>query len=103
MAVFMSPRTSYVLGRFGAHGIMSWFLSFGILCGVLGVLAKPFSPTSLTLFGLTGYGLSTQRGRRNIKRTAKEAFYGNLTSFTGTCSSDMEDEIGGGGSHSDDG
>ena len=96
MAVFMSPRTNYVLGRFGAHSVMSWFLAFGILCGGSIMLAKPFAPTSLTLWGLTGYGLSVKQGRKAMRRTVRESFYGTLGSFTGVASVGDNDEIGGG-------
>ena len=99
MTVFMSPRTGYVLGRFTAHATMSWFLSFGILCGGSIMLAKPFAPTSLTLWGLTGLALSKPQGRRAIRRTAKESFYGTLGGVFGIASMDDNDEIGGGGSH----
>ena len=99
MTVFMSPRTSYVLGRYGSHFIMSWFLTFGVLTGGAVMVLRPFSPTSLTLWGLTGLALSKTQGRRAVSRTVKESFYGTLGSFTGTCSSNHNDEIGGGGSH----
>lgn len=96
MTVFMSPRTAYVLGRFGAHHVMSWFLALGILCGGSIMLAKPFAPTSLTLWGLTGLALSKPQGRKAVRRTVRESFYGTLGSFTGVASVGENDEIGGG-------
>ena len=99
MTVFMSPRTSYVLGRYSSHALMSWFLAFGILTGGSMMVLRPFSPSSLTLWGLTGLALSKPQGRKAVSRTVKESFYGTLGSFTGTCSSNHNDEIGTGGGH----
>ena len=98
MTVFMSPRTAYVLGRHDAHTTMSFILAFGILLSGVSMLARPFAPTSLTLWGLTGLALSKPQGRRAIKRTAKESFYGTVGGIFGIASSDYNDEIGGGGS-----
>ena len=99
MTVFMSPRTAYVLGRYGSHTLMSWFLAFGILTGGSMMVLRPFSPSSLTLWGLTGLALSKSQGRKAVSRTVKESFYGTLGSFTGTCSTDGDGYIGGGGGH----
>ena len=96
MTIFMSPRTGYVLGRFTAHHIMSWLLAFGVLCGGSIMLSKPFAPTSLTLWGLTGFALSKPQGRKAVRRTAKESFYGTLGGIVGVASMDDNDEIGGG-------
>ena len=101
MAVFMSPRTNYVLGRYGVHTTLS-LMSVVSMLVVVGSLAwKPLSPTSLTLFGLTGGALVSKRGRAVVGRTAKETFYGTLGNITGVASVDDDDYIGGG--HSRDG
>ena len=96
MAVFMSPRTKYVLGRFRAHRTLSSFASLCILvvCGSLAL--KPLSPSSLTLFSLTGGALVSKRGRGSVGRTVKETFYGTLGGWTGVCSEDSDGYIGGG-------
>ena len=96
MAVFMSPRTKYVLGRYGVHTTLSLMSVMSMLV-IIGSLAwKPLSPTSLTLFGLTGGALVSKRGRAVIGRTTKETFYGTLGSWTGVCSVDHDGYIGGG-------
>ena len=96
MAVFMSPRTNYVLSRFSVHSTLSLFASLCVLM-VSGSLAlKPLSPSSLTLFSLTGGALVSKRGRGYVGRTVKETFYGTLGNWTGVCSVDGDGYIGGG-------
>ena len=101
MTVFMSPRTKYVLGRFGVHATLSLMSVLWMLVVVGSLAWKPLAPSSLTLFGLTGCALVTKKGRAVVGRTAKETFYGTLGSVTGTCSNDGDGYIGGG--HSRDG
>ena len=96
MTVFMSPRTSYVLGRFGVHATLSLMSVLWMLVVVGSLAWKPLAPSSLTLFGLTGCALVTKKGRRSVGRTAKETFYGTLGHFTGVCSVDHDGYIGGG-------
>ena len=97
MAVFMSPRTNYVLGRFEAHSTLSLLSVLSMLLIVGSLVWKPLAPTSLTLFGLTGGALVTKRGRAVVGRTAKETFYGTLGNVTGVCSTEGDGYIGGGG------
>ena len=96
MAVFMSPRTKYVLGRFGVHSGLSNLTLVWMLVIIGSLVWKPLAPTSLTLFGLTGCALVSKRGRESVNRTTKETFYGTLGSWTGVCSVDSDGYIGGG-------
>ena len=99
MTVFMSPRTSYRLGRYTSHSVFSLVTSLCVLMIGGSLVLKPLSPSSLSLFGLTGCALMSKKGRGAVKRTVKESFYGTLGSFTGTCSTDGNGYIGGGGGH----
>ena len=96
MAVFMSPRTKYVLGRYGVHTTLSLMSVLWMLVIIGSLVWKPLAPSSLTLFGLTGGALVTKRGRAVVGRTARETFYGTLGSVTGVCSTDPDGYIGGG-------
>ena len=97
MTVFMSPRTSYRLGRYSAHSVCSLVASLCVLLIGGSLVLKPLSPSSLSLFALTGCALASKKGRGAVNRTVKETFYGTLGSFTGTCSTDGDGYIGGGG------
>ena len=105
MAVFMSPRTSYVLGRYGPHSFMSWIVSVFLLLGV-GVVtnsymnenAKNTRPQGVLVSVLAGGTLLSKKGRKTVSRLSGETFYGTLHSFTGICSSNYNDEVGRGGS-----
>ena len=105
MAVFMSPRTSYVLGRYGPHSLMSWIMSVFLLLG-LGVVvnsymnenAKNTRPQAVVVSLLAGGALLSKKGRKTVSRLSGETFYGTLHSFTGVCSSNYNDEVGRGGS-----
>ena len=105
MAVFMSPRTSYVLGRFGPHSFMSWIVSVFLLLG-LGVVVNSYVnengkgslPQGVVVSLLAGGTLLSKNGRKTVSRLSGETFYGTLHSFTGVCSSNYNDEVGRGGS-----
>ena len=104
MTVFMSPRTNYVLGRHSTHSVMAWIVIVFLLIGVGGVAVsyseetvKPSPIASTTLLVLGGAGLFSRNGRRCIRRIVGETFYGSLHSFTGVCSSNYDDIVGGGG------
>ena len=106
MAVFMSPRTSYVLGRFGTHSRMAWLVSWILLGGLLFTFlgwasvdedSKKWRPGSVTLSVLAGGSLLSKKGRKTLSRVCGETFYGTLHSFTGVCSSNYDDEVGPGG------
>ena len=105
MAVFMSPRTHYVLGRYGPHSLMSWIVSMFLLLG-LGVVTgsymvedmKNTRPQGVVMSLLAGGALLSKKGRKTVSRLSGETFYGTLHSFTGICSSNYNDEVGRGGS-----
>ena len=105
MAVFMSPRTSYVLGRYGPHSLMSWIVSMFLLLGA-GVVTgsymvedmKNTRPQGVLVSVLAGGTLLSKKGRKTVSRLSGETFYGTLHSFTGICSSNYNDEVGRGGS-----
>ena len=105
MTVFMSPRTHYVLGRFGPHSFMSWIVSVFLLLGV-GVVTgsyvvedmRDYRPQGVVLTLLAGGTLVSKNGRKTLNRISGETFYGTLHSFTGVCSSNYNDEVGRGGS-----
>ena len=98
MAVFMSPRTNYVLGRFRAHSVMSYWFTLWVVVTALFVVTEPLKPQSLLFFGVGGYTLATKKGRGVAGRCTRECFYGVLNGFTGVCSVNERDEVGGGGS-----
>ena len=108
MAVFMSPRPSYVLGRFGPHSFMSWIVVVFLVLG-LGVVTgsyvsesdenlKNARPQGIVLSVLAGGTLFSKKGRKTLSRISVETFYGTLHSFTGVWSSNYNDEVGRGGS-----
>lgn len=105
MAVFMSPRTHYVLGRYGPHSLMSWIVSVFLLSG-LGVITgsymvmdmKDYRSQGVVMSLLVGGSLLSKKGRKTVSRLSGETFYGTLHSFTGVCSSNYNDEVGRGGS-----
>ena len=103
MTVFMSPRTHYVLGRFGPHSFMSWIVSVFLLLGA-GVVVSSYVnkdetlPQGVVLTLLAGGTLVSKNGRKTLNRISGETFYGTLHSFTGVCSSNYNDEVGRGGS-----
>ena len=103
MAVFMSPRTSYVLGRYGPHSLMSWIVSVFLLLGS-GVVINSYMnekdtlPQGVVMSLLAGGALLSKKGRKTVSRLSGETFYGTLHSFTGICSSNYNDEVGRGGS-----
>ena len=103
MAVFMSPRTSYVLGRYGPHSLMSWIVSVFLLLGA-GVVINSYMnekdtlPQGVVMSLLAGGALLSKKGRKTVSRLSGETFYGTLHSFTGVCSSNYNDEVGRGGS-----
>ena len=105
MAVFMSPRTNYELGRYAPHSWMSWFVTWCMLIGLVFVgigytaegEAKKYLPGSIALSVLAGGTLVSKKGRKTLTRVAGETFYGTLHSFTGVCSSNYNDEVGSGG------
>ena len=105
MTVFMSPRTSYVLGRYGPHSFMSWIVSVFLLLGV-GIVTgsymvedmKNSRPQGVGVSVLAGGTLLSKKGRKTLSRISGETFYGTLHSFTGICSSNYNDEVGRGGS-----
>ena len=101
MAVFMSPRTNYVLGRFGPHSFMSWIVSVFLVLG-LGVVVNSYVneegkesiPQGVVMTLLAGGALVSKKGRKTVSRLSGETFYGTLHSFTGVCSSNYNDEVG---------
>ena len=105
MAVFQSPRSHYVLGRYSPHSFMSWVvILFLVVGGGLAVLsfteeseeALKARPATGLVLAIGAGGLLCQRGRRVISRVTRETFYGSLHSFTGVCSCDSEGVIGSG-------
>ena len=107
MAVFMSPRTNYVLGRFGTHSWMAWVVTWCLAGGLLfsavgyfgtGEEAKKYREGAVSLSLLAGGSLLSKKGRKTVSRVAGETFYGTLHSFTGVCSQNGYDEVGPGGS-----
>ena len=94
MAVFMSPRTSYVLGRFGTHSMLSYFTAAWIAIIFLFTAASPLHPQSLLFFGVGGSALSCKRGRKAAKRVSREVFYGCLNGVTGVAAINENDEVG---------
>ena len=99
MTVFMSPRTSYVLGRYRAHFALSVAPTVCFLLMFFQLIQVPVHPSSLTFFGVSGMALVSKRGRRVMGRSAQESFYGVLHGFTGVCSQNGNDEVGGGSGH----
>ena len=103
MTVFMSPRTNYVLGRYGTHSWMAWFVTWCLVGGLLGLGAgffaegedyKKYRGGAIALSVLTGGSLLSKKGRKTVSRVSGETFYGTLHSFTGVCSSNYNDEVG---------
>lgn len=105
MTVFMSPRTNYVLGRFGTHSFMSWIVIVFLLIGGSSVAyslmseeeVKPSPVSAGVVLALGGGSLFSRNGRRCVRRIVGETFYGSLHFFTGVCSSNYDDVVGGGG------
>lgn len=106
MAVFQSPRSHYVLGRYSPHSFMSWVvIVFLVVGGGLAVLSftdevvnkeLKARPAAGVVLAIGAGGLLCQRGRRVISRVTRETFYGSLHSFTGVCSCDSDGVIGSG-------
>ena len=106
MAVFMSPRTNYVLGRFRPHSFMSWIVVAFLLMGA-GVVTgsymveddemlKNARPKAVLVSVLAGGTLFSKKGRKTLTRVMGETFYGTLHTFTGVCSQNGDDEVGSG-------
>ena len=107
MTVFMTPRTNYVLGRYGEHSVMAWIVILFLLIG------GGFAAYSLTesggkdkgvsreatsvVLGMGALGLFSRNGRRCTRRLVGETFFGSLHTFTGVCSCNSDDIVGPGG------